>query len=477
MSASSFICSGPVRKLLLLLTSIVSSVLAGAKGKAPVNFVLINLDDSGYGDFSCYGATGYLTPNIDRMAAEGLRFTHFEAAQPVSGASRCALMTGCYPNRLGFRGAPGPGSKIRLNPEETTIAEMLRERGYATAAIGKWHLGDARQSLPLHHGFDEFYGLPYSNDMGPAHPTHPERYPDLPLYDGDEVIALNPDQSRLTGDYTERALDFIRRNRRGPFFLYLAHSMPHVPLAAGEDFKGKSGAGLYGDVMMELDWSTGRILDEIERLGLSRRTLVILTSDNGPWLNFGNWAGSAGGFREGKMTTWEGGNRVPCICLWKGRIRPGGVCNALAVNMDFLATFAELSGSRMPERRTDGVSLVPLLDDPAAPSPRKNFAYYYKGSELRAITDGRFKLVFPHEGVGYEGGTVGKDGKPGKTVRLKVAAEELYDLSTDPGERINVMGLYPERAAALREAAAAIKQDLGDSLTGVEGNGLRLIKQ
>ncbi len=253
--------------------------------------------------------------------------------------------------------------------------------------------------------------------------------------------------------------------------------MPHVPLAAGEDFKGKSGAGLYGDVMMELDWSTGRILDEIERLGLSRRTLVILTSDNGPWLNFGNWAGSAGGFREGKMTTWEGGNRVPCICFWKGRIRPGGVCNALAVNMDLLATFAELSGSRMPERRTDGVSLVPLLDDPAAPSPRKNFAYYYNGSELRAITDGRFKLVFPHEGVGYEGGTVGKDGKPGKTVRLKVAAEELYDLSTDPGERIDVIDLYPDRAASLRAAAALIRSDLGDSLTGVEGNGLRLIKQ
>lgn len=299
------------------------------------NIILVNLDDVGYGDFSCNGAYGYKTPQIDLLAAQGVRFTHFLAAQPISGASRAGLLTGCYPNRIGFSGAPGPDSDYGIHPDEMTLGEVLKQKGYSTAIFGKWHLGSQRAFLPLQNGFDEYYGLPYSNDMWPFHPQQGEifNFPDLPTYDGNEVVGYNTDQSCFTTDYTTRSVQFIRKNKNKPFFLYLAHSMPHVPLAVSDKFKGKSEQGLFGDVMMEIDWSIGEVWKTVKELGLEEQTLIVITSDNGPWANYGNHAGSAGGLREAKATTFDGGNRVPCIMYWKGHTKAGTICNKLASNI------------------------------------------------------------------------------------------------------------------------------------------------
>lgn len=439
------------------------------------NFVIINLDDVGYGDFSCNGAYGYRTPNIDRMAAEGMRFTHFLAGQPISGASRAGLLTGCYPNRIGFAGAPGPGSNYGIAAEEMTMGELLKQKGYHTAIFGKWHLGDARQFLPLQNGFDEYYGLPYSNDMWPKHPQQGEvfNFPDLPTYDGNEVVGYNTDQSRFTTDYTTRSVRFIKENRDKPFFLYLAHSMPHVPLAVSDRFKGKSEQGLFGDVMMEVDWSVGEVLRTLRELGLEEKTLVVLTSDNGPWANYGNHAGSAGGLREAKATTFDGGNRVPCFIYWKGVTEPGSVCNRLASNVDLFPTLAEVSGAPLPARKIDGVSLLPLIRGEKGADPRRSFAYYYHKNDLEAVTDGRFKLVFPHKYVTYGAYAPGNDGQPGALANLELRHAELYDLRRDPGERYNVIDQYPEAAARLMRWADEVRADLGDDLTRKKGTGRR----
>ena len=302
---------------------------SSTRAEPPPNFVIVFADDLGYGDLGCYGARGYRTPNLDRLAAQGTRFTSFYVAQAVCSASRAALLTGCYPNRIGILGALSPSSKTGLNPAELTLAEVLKTRGYATAIFGKWHLGDAPEFLPTRHGFDEYFGLPYSNDMWPLHPEYanlppdaaPRKrgYPDLPLFEG-ERVAIRPvtaaHQAQLTTWYTERAVDFIGRHRDRPFFLYVPHAMPHVPLFISAKFRGKSRAGLYADVIREIDWSVGEILRALRRHGLEERTLVIFTSDNGPWLLYGNHAGSAGPLREGKATTFEGGVRVPFIARW-----------------------------------------------------------------------------------------------------------------------------------------------------------------
>ncbi len=439
------------------------------------NIVLINLDDVGYGDFSYNGAYGYKTPNIDRMAAEGMRFTHFLAGQPISGASRAGLLTGCYPNRIGFAGAPGPGSNYGIHPEEMTMGELLRQKGYATAIFGKWHLGDARQFLPLQNGFDEYYGLPYSNDMWPNHPQQGDwfNFPDLPTYDGNEVVGYNTDQSRQTTDYTTRSVNFIRKNKDKPFFLYLAHNMPHVPLAVSDKFNGKSEQGLFGDVMMEIDWSVGEVLRTLRELGLEENTLVVLTSDNGPWTNYGNHAGSAGGLREAKATTFDGGNRVPCVMYWKGKIAPGTTCNRLASNIDLFPTFAEISGAPLPERKIDGVSLLALMRGEEGANPRESFVYYYNKNDLEAVTDGMFKLVFPHKYVTYGAYEPGNDGQPGKLANLEVMKPELYDLRRDPGERYNVISQYPEVVAKLMRIADQKREELGDDLTRMKGKERR----
>lgn len=460
-------------KTQLLLTA----ALLPIKGMAAnyTNIVLINLDDVGYGDFSCYGAYGYETPNIDRLASEGIRFTHFLACQPISGASRAGLLTGCYPNRIGFAGAPGPDSDYGINAEEMTMGELLKQKGYATAIFGKWHLGSQRQFLPLQNGFDEYYGLPYSNDMWPFHPQQGEvfNFPDLPTYDGNEVVGYNTDQSKFTTDYTSRSIAFIKKNRNKPFFLYLAHSMAHVPLAVSDKFKGKSQQGLYGDVMMELDWSVGQVMQTLRDLHLDDNTLVILTSDNGPWANYGNHAGSTGGLREAKATTFDGGNRIPCIMYWKGVTPKGAICNTLASNIDLFPTFAEITGAPLPKKKIDGVSILPLIKGEKGAKPRQSFVYYYNKDDLEAVTDGDFKLVFPHKYVTYGAYPPGRDGQPGNLANVELRDAELYDLRRDQGERYNVITQYPEETAKLMRIADEMRQQLGDKLTRVKGKELR----
>src|SRR5262245_357851 len=325
--------------LTLAALALVAPADAGAARRLP-NFVIVFTDDQGYGDLGCYGGKHVRTPNIDRMAREGVRFTDFYVAQAVCSASRAALLTGCYPNRIGILGALGPASKHGIGAGEKTIADVLKARGYATAIYGKWHLGHHPPFLPTRHGFDDYFGLPYSNDMWPGHPT--AKFPDLPLFEGEKVVAHNPDQTKLTTWYTERAVKFIEKNRERPFFLYVAHNMPHVPLHVSDKFKGKSKRGLYGDVIMEIDWSVGQVLAALKKHGLDEQTLVIFTSDNGPWLAYGEHAGSAGPLREGKGTSWEGGIREPFVARWKGVIPPGTVCNEPAMTIDLLPTIAGL---------------------------------------------------------------------------------------------------------------------------------------
>ncbi len=459
----------------LLLLSALGGLSASGIAQQYTNFVIINLDDVGYGDFSCNGAYGYTTPNIDKMAAEGVRFTHFLAAQPISGASRAGLLTGCYPNRIGFSGAPGPNSTYGIHPEEMTMGELLKQKGYTTAVYGKWHLGDARQFLPLQNGFDEYYGLPYSNDMWPFHPQQGEgfNFPDLPTIDGNTIVGYNTDQTKFTTDYTNRAVNFIKNNQKKPFFVYLAHSMPHVPLAVSGKFKGKSQQGLFGDVMMEIDWSVGEVLKTLRELGLEENTLVVLTSDNGPWANYGNHAGSAAGLREAKATTFDGGNRIPCIMYWKGKTIPGSTCNKLASNIDIFPTLAEISGAPLPVRKIDGVSILPLLKGEQAANPRESFVYYYQKNDLEAVTDGMFKLVFPHKYVTYAAYLPGNDGQPGRLANVELLKAELYDLRRDPGERNDVITQYPEEAAKLMRIADKMRGELGDNLIRKQGKERR----
>ncbi len=439
----------------LLLSS--TFVLSAAEQARP-NVVLIFADDMGYADPGCFGSK-VSTPNLDRLAAEGVRFRDFYAAQAVCSASRAALMTGCYPNRIGILGALGPRSKIGLNHNEITIAEILKNRGYATAIYGKWHLGDNPNFLPIHHGFDDYFGLPYSNDMWPNHPTS-TNYPPLPLIQGDKVVQLMPDQTQLTTWYTERAVKFIDANRNRPFFLYVPHNMPHVPLFVSDKFKGKSGYGLHGDVIMEIDWSVGEILKAIEKNGIDRQTLVIFTSDNGPWLLYGNHAGSSGPLREGKATTFDGGHRVPCMMRWPGKIPAGLTCNELATTMDILPTVARLAGGEAPKDRIiDGKDIWPLMSgQPGAKSPHEAFFYYW-AQHLQAVRSGKWKLHFSHNYPKPD--PAGADGKPGKHKNYQIGPA-LFDLQADIGETRDVSAEHPDVIARLQLLAEKCREDLGD---------------
>ncbi len=444
-----------------------------AKTKIP-NIVLIFIDDMGYGDVGCFGATEYNTPNIDKLASSGMRFTNFYVAQAVCSASRAALMTGCYSNRVGISGALMPYDSIGINPDEELIPELLLTQGYQNAIIGKWHLGHHYQFLPLQNGFHEYYGIPYSNDMWPVNydgkPATKDNgpgklvYPPLPLIRGNEQIKVFEtleDQSQITTLYTEYSIDFIKRNKETPFFLYLAHSMPHIPLAVSDKFKGKSKQGLFGDVIMEIDWSVGEIIKAIEDNGLSKNTLVIFTSDNGPWLNFGNHAGSAGGLKEGKGSSWEGGQRVPCIMSWPGVISAGTICSNIAATIDILPTLCSITGSDLPVKKIDGVNIKPLLEGNFDSNPRDVFYYYYRKNSLENVRKGKWKLVLPHEYRSYENTMPGNDGWPGKYSQVKTDFA-LFDLGRDPGERYDVKELYPGVVDELKKLAHEIRQDLGD---------------
>ena len=308
--------------------------------------------------------------------------------------------------------------------------------------------------------------------MWPNHPTF--KFPDLPLIEGEEIVELNPDQSRFATDFTDRAINFIDKNKKNPFFIYLAHPMPHVPLFVSDKFKGKSDIGLYGDVMMELDWSVGEILKKLKKEKLDKNTLVIVISDNGPWLNYGNHAGNTGGLREGKGASFEGGQRVPCIMQWKGTIEAGSICSNLATGIDILTTFAEIADAPLPAQKIDGVSLLPLMKQIPGANPRTSFYYYYRQNDLEAVTDGRYKLIFPHTHRTYEGFLPGNDGAPGKVEEFHPLKEKLLiDLRRDPGERYNVIDLYPEVCERLEKMAAEARDDLGDGLTKSKGRNRR----
>jgi arylsulfatase A-like enzyme len=455
-------------------------LLAGSVALAadrPPNVVIIFTDDQGYADVGIFGAKGYSTPNLDRMAKEGRRFTDWHAAQPVCSASRTALLTGCYPNRIGIHGALGPGSKVGIGDGEVTIAQMLKPLGYATAIFGKWHLGDRPQFLPTRHGFDEYFGVPYSNDMWPLHPeAKPGAYPPLPLFDGENPVKVgltHEDQEQLTTQYAEHAVSFIERNKARPFFLYVTPNMPHVPLHVSAKFKGKSELGLYGDVIMEIDWAVGEILDALRKNGLDEQTLVVFTSDNGPWLSYGNHAGSAGPLREGKGTNFDGGHREPFIARWPGRIPADTVCPEPAMTIDLLPTIAKLTGAKLPEHKIDGLDIWPLLaGDSAAKNPHDAYFFYYGVNELQAVRSGDWKLFFPHTARSMAGQTPGKDGIPGKYKPLPVALE-LYNLRDDLGETKNVAAENPEIVRRLEALAEQARDDMGDKLTGRVGKGTR----
>lgn len=441
----------------------------------PPNVIIIFTDDQGYQDVGCFGSPDIKTPHLDQMAKEGTRLTNFYAAQAVCSASRSSLMTGCYPNRIGIHGAFMPNSPKGLALEETTIAEMLKDIGYRTAMFGKWHLGDHPDFSPNKQGFDESFGIPYSNDMWPLHPQQGPvfDFDILPLLENGQVIDTLWEQSNLTTQITERSVDFITQNKDQPFFLYVAHPQPHVPLFVSDKFKGKSERGLYGDVIMEIDWSVGQILSSLKANGLDDNTMVIFTSDNGPWLSYGEHAGSALPLREGKGTAWEGGQREPFIIRFPGMIPAGETVATAAMTIDILPTIAHLTGATLPELEIDGKNIWPVLTGESSESPQEAYYYYYHVNELHGVRYKNWKIYFPHRYRTMSGRPGGKDGLPADYDYINLEEVELYDVVADIGETRNIAAAHPEVVDTMKGLAEKIRLELGDALTGVEGSGNR----
>ena len=475
------------RQLLLLLLA--TAALAADR---PPNIVLILVDDLGYGDVGCFGAKDIRTPNIDALAKQGTRFTDFYVAQAVCTASRAALLTGCYPNRVGMQGALNHTSRFGLNPSEWTLPKMLKERGYATGCFGKWHLGTVPELSAPRQGFDEFFGLPYSNDNSKYHPSLASEMPPLPLLDGEKVAELDPDQSTFTARFTAKGVDFIERHKERPFFLYLPHVMPHVPIFASAKFKGRSARGLYGDVVEELDDAIGTVLAKLRDTGLEQNTVVLFFSDNGAWMSYGEHAGSNRPFREGKLTCFEGGVRTPLIVRWPGQVPAGRTCGTPFMSIDLLPTFVEAVGGKAPTLKIDGRSALPLLRG-TDESATHEALFYYAGEELHAVRSGKWKLHFPHPYL-TNMGNPGKGGKPsayGEYTPLpitdssmnaiasrhgqKVAAQPLalYDLTLDPAETHDLAAEHPDVVQRLSALATPVRLALGDKLTGAQGNERR----
>ncbi len=465
--------------------------LAHSADEARPNIVLLFADDLGYGDVGCFGSKDIKTPNIDRLAAEGTRFTSCYVAQAVCTASRAGLMTGCYPNRIGLFGALNHQSNVGIADSELLLPEICKQAGYATAILGKWHLGHRPQFLPAQHGFDEFLGIPYSNDNGPLHPIV-KGIPALPWIDGEKTVETDPDQSQFTRRLTDRALAFIERNKDRPFFLYVPHIMPHVPIFASEKFRGRSSRGLYGDVVEELDESVGEILAALGKHGLNERTLVIFLSDNGPFLSYGNHAGSSGKLREGKLTTFEGGVRSPCVMRWPGKVPANKTCSEIISTIDFVPSVAKLIGIPLSENRIDGMDIGPLVCGQVDASPRREFLYY-AGDELQAVRSGPWKLHLAHEYLS-PAEPRGKDGKPANFANLKPESmqqsglrgiasrhgylvkkieQSLFHLEDDLGETTDIAAKHPGMVEQLLKTAEAARDDLGDSLTKRTGKNVR----
>ncbi len=413
------------------------------------NFIIIFCDDLGYGDLGCFGSKKHRTPNIDRMAAEGMRFTSFYVTSGVCTPSRASLMTGCYPRRVNMHKSGRqewvlfPVAKKGLNPEEITIADLLKEQGYATVCVGKWHLGDQPKFLPTRQGFDYYYGIPYSNDMGAE---QRKKNPPLPLLRNENVIEAPVDQNTLTKRYTEEVIKFITANKDKPFFVYLPHTMVHNPVHSSETFRGKSANGGYGDATEEIDFSTGEILATLKKLGIDDRTLVVFTSDNGAAKRWGGSNLPLSGF---KGSTMEGGMREPCVMRWPGRIPAGKTCDELATTMDLLPTFAKLAGTNAPsDRIIDGRDIWPLMAGKKdAKSPHKAF-YYYRMDQLQAVRSGNWKLHLQYDIK-----------KKSQTTKAPL---KLYDLNADIGETNNVADQHPDVVNRLISLAKKARDDLGD---------------
>jgi len=471
------------RLLFGVLLSCILATPGWAKVERLPNFVIVFIDDMGYADIGPFGAEGYETPNLDRMAKEGRKFTDFYVTQAVCSASRAGLLTGCYNVRVGILGALGPNASHGINAEEMTLGEIAKRKGYATACYGKWHLGHHPKFLPTNNGFDEYFGLPYSNDMWPYHPgvahlpmeQRLKRWPHLPLIEGTKIIdtaVTGEEQTQLTTQYTERAVDFIGRNKDRPFLLYVPHSMVHVPLYVSEKFRGKSKRGLFGDVVMELDWSMGQIFEALRKHKLDENTMVIFTADNGPWLSYGDHAGSAGPLREGKGTMFDGGCREPTIMWWPGKIPAGTVCNEPAMTIDILPTVAKLIGAELPKHEIDGKDIWPLIaGEPEAKSPHEAYFFYY-GSQLQAVRMGKWKLHFPHGYRTLAGRPGGSGGKPVGYDHDKIGLS-LFDLTADVGETNNVADEHPEVVARIESLAERMREELGDSSTKQKGSAVR----
>ncbi len=434
-----------------VLAMAAANLQAAGNGKRP-NFVLIYLDDSGWADFHPFGDPAYRTPNVERLASQGCAFHNFYVTQAICSASRSSLLSGCYPGRTKVFGAIAPRAR-GLDPRFATMGEVFKASGYRTAVFGKWHIGDQPETRPPARGFDESCGLMYSNDMWEGHPEHPEvwgKYP-LQFWDNGKVTierVTKEHQAMLTTWYTEHAVDFIGRNKENPFLLYVPQSMPHVPIFASEKFKGKSGAGLYGDVMMELDWSVGEIMKALTRAGLDDNTLVFFSSDNGPWIVYGNHAGKTP-FREAKATGFDGGTRSACIMRYPGRIPAGIISKRALCTVDMLPTMASLADARLPANPIDGRNVWDLItNQPLARNPHDYYPFS-TGPVFEGVLsgDGHWKLHLPHnyQSLDY----AGKDGFPGKykTKRIELS---LFDMQNDPFETTNVMDAHPDIVRQLR---------------------------
>lgn len=432
-----------------------------AQAASTPNIVLIFLDDSGWADFKPFGHPNYPTPNVERLASEGCRFNNFYVPQAVCSASRSALLSGCYPGRTKVFGAHGPGAR-GLDPGFATIGQVLKAKDYRTAVFGKWHIGDQPETRPPARGFDESCGLMYSNDMWEFHPESPNSYSQHPLQFWEngrvKIPRVTPEhQPMLTTWYTEHAVDFIQRSKANPFFLYVPHSMPHVPLFRSEKFKGKSGAGVYGDVMMEIDWSVGEITKALRQSGVEDNTLLVFSSDNGPWTSYGNHAGATP-FREAKGTGFDGGTRSACIMRYPGRIKPGSASVRTLNSIDLLPTFAGLAGAPLPKNPIDGRNVWDLIaDKPGARNPHDCYAFC-TGTNFEGVIsgDGHWKLHVPHTYRTLV--EVGNDGKPGRFRQASIELS-LFDMEKDPFETVNVIEQYPEVAARLKKFAEQHRQE------------------